>query len=97
MIYEIAHRFGDELLLWDGWGRITGPGTEVTEEDAVWLDGVAALLVAADDGDLDAEAARAVALPVRRRAPPRADHRAGVAVRRPTGRGHARAKLTARE
>ena len=56
VIYEIAHRFGDELLLWDGWGRITGPGAEVTEEDAAWLDGVAALLLAADDGDLDAEA-----------------------------------------
>ena len=26
VIYEIAHRFGDELLLWDGWGRITGAG-----------------------------------------------------------------------
>ena len=56
VIYEIAHRFGDELLLWDGWGRITGPCAEVTEEDAAWLDGVAALLLAADDGDLDAEA-----------------------------------------
>ena len=56
VIYEIAHRFGDELLLWDGWGRISGPGAEVTEEDAAWLDGVAALLLAADDGDLDAEA-----------------------------------------
>ena len=56
MIYEIAHRFGDELLLWDGWGRITGPGVEVTEEDAAWLDGVAELLLAADDGALDAEA-----------------------------------------
>lgn len=55
VIYEIAHRFGDELLLWDGWGRIGIPGTPVTEEDAAWIDEIAALLLAADAGDLDAE------------------------------------------
>jgi Transglutaminase-like superfamily len=24
VIYEVAHRFGDEMLLWDAWGRIGG-------------------------------------------------------------------------
>ncbi|GAB2614477.1 transglutaminase-like domain-containing protein [Pseudactinotalea suaedae] len=57
VIFEVAHRFGDELLLWDGWGRIGVPGTPVTEEDAAWADEVAALLLASDAGDLDAEAA----------------------------------------
>lgn len=56
VIYEIAHRFGDELLLWDGWGRIGIPGTPVSDEDATWMDEIAALLLAADAGDLDAEA-----------------------------------------
>ena len=55
MIYEVAHRFGDELLLWDAWGRIGEPGSPVSDEDARWLDDVAALLLAADAGDLDAE------------------------------------------
>lgn len=55
IIYELAHRFGDELLLWDGWGRIGEPGQPVSEEEAVWMDPIAELLVAADGGDLDAE------------------------------------------
>jgi hypothetical protein len=55
VIYEVAHRFGDEMLLWDAWGRIGEPGSPVTDEDARWLDGVATLLLAADAGDLDAE------------------------------------------
>jgi hypothetical protein len=55
VIYEIAHRFGDEMLLWDGWGRIGEPDRAVTEADAQWLDPIAALLVAADRGDHDAE------------------------------------------
>lgn len=55
VIYEVAHRFGDELLLWDTWGRIGEPGSAVSDEDARWMDDVAALLLAADDGDLDAE------------------------------------------
>lgn len=55
VIVEVAHRFGDELLLWDTWGRMAPPGTPVTADDARWLDEVAALLIAADDGDLDAE------------------------------------------
>jgi hypothetical protein len=55
VIYEVAHRLGDELLLWDAWGRIGEPGSPVTDQDARWLDDVAALLLAADAGDLDAE------------------------------------------
>jgi len=55
VIYEVAHRFGAELLLWDVWGRMGEPGTPVSEDDARWLDDVAALLLDSDDGDLHAE------------------------------------------
>ena len=55
VIYEVAHRFGDELLLWDAWGRIGEPGQPVAEDDAAWIDEVATLLVAADSGDIVAE------------------------------------------
>lgn len=55
VILEVAHRFGDELLLWDAWGRMDAPGSPVSDEDARWLDGVAALLLDADGGDLVAE------------------------------------------
>jgi hypothetical protein len=31
LFLEVAHRYGDELLLWDGWGAISaGPGPTVT-------------------------------------------------------------------
>lgn len=56
VIYEVAHRFGDELLLWDAWGKIAAPGTPVSEADTVWMDEIAAMLLAADAGDLEAEA-----------------------------------------
>ncbi len=55
VIYEVAHRFGDELLLWDGWGRIGEPARTIDETDAAWLDPIADLLIAADRGNLDAE------------------------------------------
>jgi hypothetical protein len=55
VIYEVAHRFGDELLLWDGWGRIGEPGTPVSDDDCQWMDEVADLLLAADAGDIEAE------------------------------------------
>jgi len=55
VIYEVAHRFGDELLLWDGWGRIGPPDQPVADEDASWTDEIAELLLAADAGDLEAE------------------------------------------
>ena len=47
---EVAHRYGDELLLWDGWGAMTGPGP-AEPADLELADDVAALLVAADEGD----------------------------------------------
>jgi hypothetical protein len=55
VIFEVAHRFGDELLLWDGWGRVGEPDRTIDEPDAQWLDEVADLLLAADGDDLDAE------------------------------------------
>lgn len=55
VIYEVAHRFGDELLLWDGWGRMGVPGSAVTDDEVAWLDPVVELLLAADSGDEEAE------------------------------------------
>lgn len=55
VIYEVAHRFGDELLLWDTWGRMGQPGSPVDETDAHWIDEIARLLVSADEGDESAE------------------------------------------
>ena len=49
VVFEVAHRYGDELLLWDGWGA-----TEETPELDL-IDEVAQLLVAADDDDNSAE------------------------------------------
>lgn len=46
--YEVAHRFGDELLLWDDWDGLHAP-------DPLWLDHLAALLVDADTGVAGAE------------------------------------------
>lgn len=53
VVLEVAHRFGDELLLWDNWGTMSGPGSG--DQDADLIDEVADLLVAADNGDLAAE------------------------------------------
>lgn len=50
VIIEVAHRFGDELLLWDSWGRIGRPAEPVSVADAQWLDPVAELLLRSDDG-----------------------------------------------
>lgn len=55
VIYEVGHRFGDELLLWDNWGRMGEPGEPVSDDDAVWLDAIADPLLAADAGDAEAE------------------------------------------
>ncbi len=57
VIYEIAHRFGDELLLWDGWGRMGDPAAPVTDEEIAWLDPIVEGLRRADEGDAEAEAA----------------------------------------
>lgn len=55
VIVELAHRYCDELLLWDAWGRMGDPNEPVAEEDAEWMDGVVRLLLAADHGDPVAE------------------------------------------
>lgn len=53
LILEVAHRYGDELPLWDGWGGMSDPG-EPAHVDL--LDRAASLLQAADAGDEHAEA-----------------------------------------
>lgn len=50
VVYELAHRFGDELLLWDVWGVITDDG-----DPSPLIDTVAELLLRADAGDSGAE------------------------------------------
>lgn len=56
VILELAHRRRDELLLWDRWGAMsTNPVGELTGDLGI-VDEIAALLLAADDGDGDAEA-----------------------------------------
>lgn len=54
VLMELAHRSGDELLLWDGWGAMSTPDGP-TPDEAALADVVAALLVAADRGDAEAE------------------------------------------
>jgi hypothetical protein len=51
VIGELAHRQRDELLLWDVWGAM---GADLSG-DLGLIDEVAALLLAADDGDEEAE------------------------------------------
>jgi hypothetical protein len=55
VIAEMAHRFGDELLLWDIWGARTSYLTRTTPDDVTLIDGIAELLIKADDGDVGAE------------------------------------------
>ena len=50
VVFEVAHRFGDEMLLWDGWGAIEGE-----PPDLPMIDELATLLVRADAGDAGAE------------------------------------------
>ena len=52
VVMEIAHRYKDELLLWDGWG-VMGP--EADDAATGLVDEIATLLVAADAGDAAAE------------------------------------------
>ncbi len=55
LFWELAHRYGDELLLWDVWGAVPPPGERLAEELLGELDEIAADLIAADGGDADAE------------------------------------------
>jgi hypothetical protein len=48
VVFQVAHRYGDELLLWDAWHAPSDP---------VVLDGPADLLDWADAGEPTAEAA----------------------------------------
>lgn len=56
VIQELAHRQKDELLLWDSFGAMTD---DLTDADLTLADEIAALLLAADDGDEAAEKALA--------------------------------------
>ena len=53
MLLQLAHRYKDEVLLWDGWG-VMGP--EADEGANELVDEIATLLGAADAGDEAAEA-----------------------------------------
>ena len=57
VLYELAHRFGDELLLWDVWGGLldAAPGEPLSDKAVALCDDISAQLLAADAGDLDAE------------------------------------------
>jgi Transglutaminase-like superfamily len=55
VFYELAHRYGDETLLWDGWGAMAPPDEPATPESAQLVGEVAAMLLAADAGDLEVE------------------------------------------
>jgi hypothetical protein len=55
VIGQVAHRFGDELLLWDTWGAMHGDLADAPAEHLALVDEVTHLLVRADDGDLGAE------------------------------------------
>ncbi|WP_410811130.1 transglutaminase domain-containing protein [Micromonospora sp. 067-2] len=56
VLLELAHRQTDELLLWDSLDAMTD---DVTTADLTLVDEIAALLLAADDGDEAAEKALA--------------------------------------
>lgn len=52
LIMDVAHRFGDELLLWDYWGAMAMPGQVL---DLELGDRPASLVLRADAGDQQAE------------------------------------------
>ncbi|MET7865332.1 transglutaminase domain-containing protein [Micromonospora taraxaci] len=54
VLIELAHRQKDELLLWDRFGAMT---EDLSTADLTLVDEIAALLLAADDGDEAAEKA----------------------------------------
>ena len=56
VLLEVAHRYGDELLLWDSWGAMRAPDEFEDPDKARLIDRVAELLVRADAGDNGAEA-----------------------------------------
>lgn len=54
VILDAAFRAGHEVLLWDGWRPMADPSGP-SEQQAALVDQLAALIVDADAGDLDAE------------------------------------------
>lgn len=56
VLRDVAHRHGDELLLWDVWGAMAAPDDPFDPEVLALTDRVAALTVDADAGDPAAEA-----------------------------------------
>ena len=55
VICELAHRFGDELLLWDRWGAMNPHQFHAPPRDIDLVDEIATLLVGADHGHASAE------------------------------------------
>ncbi|NUR71865.1 MAG: transglutaminase domain-containing protein [Hamadaea sp.] len=58
VLIELAHRQREEILLWDGFGMMSGDfADEVSSEDprVILADEIAALLIAADNGSEEAE------------------------------------------
>ena len=55
VFYEVAHRYGDEVLLWDGWGAVPPVEHPVPPEVRALVSEISDLLLAADAGSLDAE------------------------------------------
>ncbi|USQ77247.1 transglutaminase-like domain-containing protein [Ornithinimicrobium cryptoxanthini] len=55
VLRDLAHRFGDELLLWDVWGAMVGPGDPLSPEVLELTDEVAELIAQADAGQDGAE------------------------------------------
>ncbi len=47
VVMQAAHRYGDEMLLWDAWGAIAPGGPTLSDDE---VDDLARLLVAADGG-----------------------------------------------
>lgn len=56
VLRDVAHRHGDELLLWDFWGAMAGPREPLPADVVALTDHLAALTVDADAGDAAAEA-----------------------------------------
>jgi hypothetical protein len=56
VFYEVAHSYGDEVLLWDGWGARPAVNRPIEGDVLTLVDEIADLLLAADAGDAEAEA-----------------------------------------
>jgi len=96
VLIELAHRQQDELLLWDGFGAMTGDfGAELSTEDprVALADEIAALLIEADAGSDEADRE----LSVRYAADPRLNPRGQVICHMPDDGGIFTVDLTTRK